>query len=108
MDWTFHAPRDVFPWMFLKLTPREQGKVIMIAKGLCAPEATAGRFEEVWRLTSDQIPEGRYVAEALFVDNAKRVWAARTPESDVQTALLAPAVPLGDINVTAPESLSGK
>lgn len=108
MAWTFQAPRDVFPWMFLKLTPREQGKVIMIAKGLCAPEATPGRFQETWRLTSAQIPEGRYVAEALFVDNPRRIWAARTAGRDVQTALLAPAVPLGDLNVAAPRNLSGK
>jgi hypothetical protein len=108
MDWIFQTPRDVFPWMFLKLTPRQQGKVIMIAKGLCAPEATAGRFQEIWRVTSGQLPEGRYSAEALFVDNPKRVWATRTAERDVQTPLLAPAVPLGDLSVTPRKDLSRK
>jgi hypothetical protein len=103
MDWMFQGPRDVFPWMFLKLTSREQGKVILIAKGLCAPEATGGRFQETWRITPGQIPEGRYDAEALFVDNAKRMWAAQTAQRDVQTTLLAPPVPLGDVRVPGPD-----
>jgi uncharacterized membrane protein len=108
MDWMFQPPRDVFPWMFLKLTPREQGQVIIVAKGLCAPEATAGRFQETWRLTAGKIPEGNYTAEALFVDNAKRIWAAKTTQRDVPTTLLGPAVPLGDLRVTAQKDLPGK
>ncbi len=101
LNWTFQEPRDVFPWMFLKLIPRDQGKVIVISKGLCAPEATVGAHQESWRITSRQIPEGRYAIEALFVDNAKRIWAARSGQPDAQTPLLAPAIPLGDLNVTA-------
>jgi hypothetical protein len=99
VNWTFHEPRDVFPWMFLKLTPCERGKVIIIPKGLCAPEATEGPYHESWRITPAQILEGRYSVEALFVDNAKRVWVAKS--RDAQTPLLALAVPLGDLNVTA-------
>jgi hypothetical protein len=75
--------------------------VILISKGLCAPEATAGVHQESWRLTPRQIPEGRYAIEALFVDNAKRIWAARSGQQDAQTPLLAPAIPLGELNVTA-------
>lgn len=108
LNWTFQEPRDVFPWMFLKLIPRDQGKVILISKGLCAPEATAGAHQESWRITSGQIPEGRYTIEALFVDNAKRVWATRSGQRDAQTPLLAPAIPLGDLNVTAPPDTSRK
>jgi hypothetical protein len=108
LKWTFQDPRDVFPWMFLKLTPRSEGKVIIISKGLCAPEATAGPYQESWHLTSGQIPEGRYGVEAYFVDNAKRAWAARSAQRDIQPPWLAPAVPLGDLNVTAGKDPSRK
>jgi hypothetical protein len=99
LNWTFQGARDVFPWMFLKLTPRDQGEVIFISKGLCAPEATAGAHQEGWRITARQIPEGRYAIEALFVDNTKRVWAAGSGQHGAQTPLLAPAIPLGELQV---------
>ncbi|HEX8491185.1 MAG TPA: DUF2079 domain-containing protein, partial [Chthoniobacterales bacterium] len=35
MNWKFEDPRDVFPWMFLKLTSHGDKKVIIISKGLC-------------------------------------------------------------------------
>jgi uncharacterized membrane protein len=108
MNWTFQDPRDVFPWMFLKLTPREQGKVIIIPKGLCAPEATAGPYQESWHLSSGRIPKGHYAVEAFFVDHAKQVWAAKSAQRDAQTPLLAPAIPLGDLNVTAQKDPSRK
>ena len=108
MTWIFQDPRDVFPWMFLRLTSREQGKVIVIPKGLCAPEATAGSYQESWRLTSGPIPAGRYGVEALFVDNAKRVWTAGSGQHDAQALLLVPAIPLGDLSVTAREDPSPK
>jgi hypothetical protein len=108
LNWTFQEPRDVFPWMFLKLTPREQGKVIIMSKGLCAPEATAGTYQESWRVTSGRIPAGHYDVEALFLDNAKRVWASRSGSSDAQTPLLAPPIPLGDLTVTAQNEPSPK
>lgn len=100
LSWTFEEPRDVFPWMFLKLIPRDQGNPIFISKGLCAPEATAGAHQESWQITSRQIPPGRYAIEALFVDNGKRVWAVNSGQPDAQTPLLAPAIPLGDLTVT--------
>lgn len=108
LSWAFQEPRDVFPWMFLKLIPRDQGSVILIPKGLCAPEATAGAHQESWRITSGQIPEGHYTIEALFVDNSKRVWATRSSHQDTQTPLLAPAIPLGDLEVMAPANTAGK
>jgi hypothetical protein len=101
LRWTFQEPRDVFPWMFLKLTPRDQGTVIFLPRGLCAPEATAGAHQEIWRISSRQIPEGHYAIEALFVDNANRLWEARSGQKDGQRSLLAPPIPLGDLNVTA-------
>lgn len=108
LNWTFQEPRDVFPWMFLKLIPRDQGQVILISKGLCAPEATAGAHQEGWRITERQIPEGRYAIEALFVDNPKRVWATRSGRHGAQTPLLAPAIPLGDLHVPARKKTDSK
>jgi uncharacterized membrane protein len=102
MNWTFEDPRDVFPWMFLKLTPRNQGHAVLISKGLSAPEATSGPYQESWHITpSDRIPEGDYEVDAFFVDNTKRVWAAKSGQRDAQTPLLAPAIPLGALKVTA-------
>jgi uncharacterized membrane protein len=102
MNWAFEDPRDVFPWMFLKLTPRSQGHAILISKGLSAPEATSGPYQESWHITpSERIPEGDYEVEAFFVDNAKRVWAAKSGQRDTPTPLLAPAIPLGALKVTA-------
>jgi len=108
LKWTFQDPRDVFPWMFLKLTPRAEGKVIFVPKGLCAPEVKAGPYQESWRLTSAEIPEGRYSVEAYFVDNAKRAWAGKSAQPHTQTPLLVPAVSLGDLNVTAGKDRSRK
>ena len=103
MSWVFQDSRDVFPWMFLKFTPRGKGDIIIVPRGLCAPEATAGPYAESWRITEGRIPEGHYGIEALFVDNTKRVWAAQSAPSDTQTPLLAPAISLGDLNVVAPK-----
>jgi len=103
MNWTLQDPREVIPWMILKLTPRDRDlTVITIVKGLCAPEAPAGPFQESWHLgASDQIPDGRYGVEAFFVDNTKRAWAAKSGQRDVPKSLLAPAISLGELNVTA-------
>ena len=101
LNWTLQEPRDVFPWMFLKLIPRDQGEEILISKGLCAPEVAAGAHQESWRLTSRRVPVGRYAIEALFVDNTKRIWATRSGPQAAQTPLLTPAIPLGDLQVIA-------
>jgi hypothetical protein len=99
LNWTFQEPRDVFPWMFLRLTRRDHGEVFLISKGLCAPEITAGAHQESWRITSSRVPEGRYAIEALFVDNTKRIWATRSGQPGAQPPLLIPAIPLGDLHV---------
>jgi hypothetical protein len=105
MSWIFQEPRDVFPWMFLKLTPCDHRKGITISRGLCAPEATNGPYQENWRITpSGQIPAGDYGVEAFFVDNAARVWAAKSGQADAQALLLSPPVPLGEIRVAPGKS----
>ncbi|HWM24592.1 MAG TPA: DUF2079 domain-containing protein [Chthoniobacterales bacterium] len=100
LSWNFQSPREVFPWMFLKLTSSDRQNVILISKGLCAPEAANGPYQESWRIApSDRIPEGDYGVEALFVDNTKRVWAAKSGQSDPQAILLSAPVALGEIRV---------
>jgi hypothetical protein len=102
-NWIFQEPREVFPWMFLKLIPRGQRNGPIILRGLCAPEATSGPYQETWRITSSrQIPEGDYGVEVCFVDNAKRVWAERSGQPESQVALLSPPISLGELRV-APE-----
>jgi hypothetical protein len=87
--------------MFLKLTPRDQRNAIILSRGLCAPEATNGSYQETWHISpSERIPEGDYGVEAFFVDNAKRVWAAKSGQPDAQGTLLSPPVPLGELKVT--------
>ncbi len=105
MTWNFQEPREVFPWMFLKLTPRDHRNGIIISRGLCAPEATNGPYQENWRINpSRQIPEGDYGVEVLFVDNARRVWAAKSDQPDAQAPLLSPPVPLGELRVAPGKS----
>jgi uncharacterized membrane protein len=105
LTWNFQEPREVFPWMFLKLNPRDHRNGIIISRGLCAPEATNGPYLENWRISpSEQIPEGDYGVEVVFVDNAKRVWATRSGRLDERTPLLAAPVPLGELRVAPGKS----
>ena len=49
---------------------------MMITRGLCAPEARAGLYEETWHVTSpDRLPTGDYSAEAFFVDYQSGAWS---------------------------------
>ena len=48
MSWNFQNPREIFPWMFLKLTSRDDRNEILISRGLCAPEAANGPYQESW------------------------------------------------------------
>jgi len=105
LNWDFQEPRDVFPWMFLRLTPRDQRNGIIISSGLCAPEATNGPYQESWHVNlSKQIPEGDYGVEVFFVDNAKRVWATKSGRLDARTPLLSAPVPLGELRVAPGKS----
>lgn len=98
MSWNFQEPRDVFPWMFLKLISPDHARQVIIPRGLCAPEATEGQYQEKWRLTPlERIAEGEYEAEAVFVDNTKRAWAASLGPAD--SAILSPPISLGRITV---------
>jgi uncharacterized membrane protein len=105
MGWDFHEPREVFPWMFLKLTPRNHRNELIISRGLCAPEATSGPYQESWHISaSERIPEGDYGVEVFFVDNSKRVWAAKSGQPDAQPPMLSPPVPLGELRVAPPRN----
>ena len=98
MSWNFQEPREIFPWLFLKLTPRDRQNTIILSRGLCAPEATDGPYQETWHISaSERIPEGDYGVEAFFVDNTKRVWEAKSGRPDAH--FLSPPVPLGELRV---------
>src|SRR5262249_37938275 len=100
MSWSFQDPRDVFPWMFLKLTSMDHARQLMIPRGLCAPEATEGQYQEKWQvIPAEGISEGDYDAEAIFVDNTKRAWAAAQHKSDA--GILSPPISLGRITIAS-------
>jgi uncharacterized membrane protein len=100
MSWIFQQPRDVFPWMFLKLTPRGSSAPVFLSRGLCAIEVAGGPHDEKWRIDrSDRILPGDYSVDAIFVDNPKRLWAAQPGRHDPQTRLLCAPIPLGELNV---------
>ena len=101
MNWSLLDERDFFPWMFLKLTPREPKRpAITIPRGLCAIEKTGGDHAEKWRVTfQPRIPPGDYSAEAIFVDYAKLLWAERSGPPNAQSPPNSVRVPLGEIKV---------
>lgn len=104
-SWNFGNPRDIFPWMFLKLTPRDQGKAIILSRGLCSPQSTGGRVQDNWRITpSRRIPAGDYAVEAFFVDNSRRVWAEKSGRTDSPAFLLFAPVSLGELRALGSES----
>jgi hypothetical protein len=101
MNWSFQDPREFFPWMFLRLTPRGQRTAIIIARGLCAPEKTSGTHRENWRVTpTPRIPAGEYEAEAVFLDYAKLLWAQKSGLQTAQPLSNSVRVPLGEIKAT--------
>ncbi|PZR74394.1 MAG: hypothetical protein DLM73_08065 [Chthoniobacterales bacterium] len=100
MSWSFQEPRDVFPWMFLKLTPRDRAGSIFLSRGLCAIEVARGSYEEKWLIhRSGRIPAGAYSVEAIFLENAKRFWPAKPGQRETQSPLLCPPIPLGELQV---------
>jgi hypothetical protein len=100
--WNFQPPRHAFPWLFLKLTPRSEGKTIIVSRGLCSPESAGGLVEDTWWLTrSRRIPAGQYNVEAIFLDNSKRVWAEKSGQTDSPVFLFSSPVALGELRVPA-------
>jgi hypothetical protein len=101
MIWDFREPRDIFPWMFLRLTSLDHGKQFIIPRGLSAPEAVDGQYDEKWRITPYlDIAEGDYDAEAIFVDNTKRAWANRGTVN-LESAVLSSPISFGRIRVSS-------
>ena len=104
-SWKFRTPRDVFPWLFLKLTPRNPGKPVILSRGLCSPESSGPVTTETWRITpSQRIAAGLYIVEGLFVDNSKLLWLQRSGTTDQSALLTASPVSLGELTVTTTES----
>jgi hypothetical protein len=104
-SWKFRTPRDVFPWLFLKLTPRRPGKPVILSRGLCSPESSGPVTTEIWRITpTGRIAPGQYTVEGFFVDNSRRLWLDKAGKSDQPSLLTATPVSLGELTVTTIES----
>ncbi len=97
--WKLAEERTVFPWMLLRISKKGR-PIITFTKGLCAPEAFHRITTEQWHLTSwNGLPAGTYSMEALFIDNAKRVWMQANGQVELQSTFLSPPIPLGNITV---------
>jgi uncharacterized membrane protein len=107
MKWSFQDPREIFPWMLLRLTPQGGGgPAITIPHGLCGPEWSGGDHMEKWRVvSSSRIPPGDYDAEALFVDYARILWAEKSGDNGRRTAANLARVSLGQIRVARTDAL---
>ena len=100
MNWRFENERDVFPWMFLRLARHGYDGHAVLTKGLCAPEANSGLYQEMWRISSmNGLAAGDYSVEALFLDNSKRTWFEATGGGEAEATFLTAPMPLGRIKV---------
>jgi uncharacterized membrane protein len=98
--WNFHEPRQVFPWMFVRLSPTGRWNVVTIHRGLCAIERSAGLAEEKWRITAmPGIPSGEYDAEAVFVDYPRLLWASQAADQAHAPAEILGRISLGRLKV---------
>lgn len=100
LEWDFQSERRVFPWMVLRLTRHGDNYSTAITKGLCAPEASSGPYEEIWQVTAHDLPDGNYSADAVFADNTKRAWAEAMGQQSRQLPVALPPIRLGDIKVS--------
>ena len=101
MFWDFQGRRAVFPWLVLALVSEQTGERMMITRGLCAPEARAGLYEETWHVTSpDRLPTGNYSAEALFSDYPNETWSRKKDGNGSPRAILSRPVPIGSVKAT--------
>ena len=100
LHWKFDGEREIFPWMFLRLTRHGQTEETILPKGLCAPEASAGTHEQIWRIAAaSRLPPGDYAVEAIFADNSKRAWLDAKGQAHQRPSLLSHPISLGSIKV---------
>ena len=101
--WSFQEPRQVFPWMFVRLSPREGGNVVTVHRGLCAIERTGRVAEEKWLITATLgIPPGEYDAEAVFVDYPKLLWTSKSADQTHSSVEILGRISLGRLKVLPP------
>jgi hypothetical protein len=100
MIWTFTQERDLFPWLILRLKNVTDGRTFQITRGLCTPERSDPLVYEKWVISNAaELPPGKYAAEAVFVDNAKRQWMRTTGQGNMNDALIFQPIALGEILV---------
>jgi hypothetical protein len=98
MNWSFQNPREVFPWMFLRVTPKGGGSAITISRGLCSPEWPDGEHPDSWHMTpTSNMPPGDYDAEAVFVDHARLLWSEKSPSHENRSEAVLARIPLGQV-----------
>ena len=100
--WEVHPARQIFPWMFVRLTSSDGSHRKTATRGLCTVQVREGVCQEHWTMSLADIPSGNYHLEALFTDNPKRLWAEAHGEKSDEPTLLAPPLPLGGITISTP------
>ncbi len=73
INWELKEPREVLPWLELRFTSGPDSAPITLVRGLSAPEAAKGAYQDRWHIRAEQLPPGNYQVTAIFLDNAKRV-----------------------------------
>ena len=105
MRWRFEEPREYFPWLELALSRTGDHRRFVMTKGVCAPEAPVGLYDETWTVAfAPGLPAGEYSCEAYFYDNAKRAWSERMGRAAPPPSPLVAPVPLGQIKIVEPQT----
>lgn len=100
--WGFGPGRTVFPWFELHATNVVTGARQVFQRGLCAPEAGEGVYNDRWRSRRiSELPVGTYTLEGRFFDETKRAWAA-SHANEKTAASFIQAMPIGTLRVAAP------
>jgi uncharacterized membrane protein len=81
MTWEFTGERERFPWLMLVFSDGQH--TFPIVKGICAPEATEGRYTEEWNVVFPEwMHAGYHEAFAEFYDGNSAVWWKKMPPDD--------------------------
>ncbi|MDQ2659311.1 MAG: hypothetical protein M3Y03_02710, partial [Verrucomicrobiota bacterium] len=99
MRWVLQEPRESFPWLQLRFSPSGKAPLVM-ARGLCVPQAVTGCVEERWQITAtSDLPAGDYVLDAFFSSHPEMAWAMARGGSPAVASELVPPVSLGTLRV---------
>ncbi len=101
MVWNFRDERDIFPWLVLALVSHHDGQRTMITRGLCAPEARAGLYEETWSIEyPERLRPGDYSLDAIFLDHPRGARFEAKNGNASPGPLLSKSVPIGTVTLS--------